>query len=201
MAHHLEVLFPRQPVPALEISVVGSGPWRLAEQRPPEFNLILFYRGFHCPICSAYLMDVQRRLDALREHGVGTIAVSSDTAERAQMAVDKWGLDRLQIGYGLTLDSARDWGLFISARRNSHPTPTGAVEPALFSEPGMFLVRPNGTLYFSSVQTMPFTRPNIGDVIKALEVVETEDYPARGEVVDHRKAPAVAAANDGADHQ
>jgi len=183
-------LIPRQPVPPLEISVVDQGAWRLADQKPPKFSLVIFYRGFHCPICSGYLMDLERRLGALSERGVEVIAVSSDPEDRARMAVEKWGLDKLKIGYGLTLDNARQWGLFISSQRGPDPTPTGVVEPPLFSEPGMFLVRPDGTLYFASVQTMPFTRPNIGDVVKALDVVEAEDYPARGEIVDHRAAEA-----------
>ena len=176
-------LIPRQPVPALEV-VVNGKPWRLADQRPQRFSLVVFYRGFHCPICGSYLPDVQRRLDALEERGVETIAISSDGEERARMAAEKWELDKLKVGYGLSLDSARDWGLFISAQRGPKPTPTGVVEPPLFSEPGMFLVRPDKTLYFASVQTMPFTRPNMADVVKALDVVIVEDYPARGEVVD-----------------
>ncbi len=182
-------LIPRQTVPPLEVLVDGA-PWQLADQHPPKFSLIIFYRGFHCPICGSYLPDVQRRLDAFKERGVEAIAISSDAEERARMAVERWQLDRLKVGYSLSLDSARDWGLFISAQRNENPTPTGVVEPPLFSEPGMFLVRPDGTLYFASVQTMPFTRPNMGEVIKALDVVERENYPARGEVVDHHAAIA-----------
>ena len=184
-------LIPRQPAPPLEVSVNG-GLWRLADQNPPKFSLLVFYRGFHCPICSSYLMDLQRRLSALEERGVETIAISSDGEERARMAVDKWSLDQLKIGYGLSLASARKWGLFISTRRGPNPTPTGVVEPALFSEPGLFLVRPDGVLYFATVQTMPFTRPNIADIVRALDVVERENYPARGEVVDLRAAEAAS---------
>jgi peroxiredoxin len=187
-------LIPRQPVPPLEISVVGLGPWHLADQKPAKFSLVIFYRGFHCPICGSYLPELQRRLGALTERGVETIAVSSDGEERARMAIDKWALHQLKIGYDLTLENARKWGLFISTRRGPNPTPTGVVEPPLFSEPGLFLVRPDGTLYFASVQTMPFTRPNIGDVVRALDVVEEENYPARGEVVDYRAAQAALVA-------
>jgi hypothetical protein len=61
-------------------------------------------------------------------------------------------------------------------------TSTGVEEPALFSEPGLFLVRADGTLYFASVQTMPFARPRFVDVVAALDYVIANDYPARGEV-------------------
>ncbi len=193
---NFQPLIPRQPVPRLDV-MVGGAPWRLADQKPQRFSLIVFYRGFHCPICGSYLPDVQRRLDAFRERGVEPIAISSDGEDRARMAVEKWGLDKLKIGYSLSLDNAREWGLFISSQRGPKPTPTGVVEPPLFSEPGMFLVRPDGTLYFASVQTMPFTRPNMGEVIKGLDVVIAEDYPARGEVVDHKAAMAALARKTG----
>ena len=51
----------------------------------------------------------------------------------------------------------------------------------MFSEPGVFLVQPDTTLYFSSVQTMPFVRPNFSEMVKALDFVIEKDYPARGE--------------------
>ena len=58
-------------------------------------------------------------------------------------------------------------------------------EPAIFSEPGLFLVRPDGTLYFGTVQTMPFARPAFDQILGALDFVIAKGYPARGEVVDH----------------
>ncbi len=60
-------------------------------------------------------------------------------------------------------------------------TSVGVEEPALFSEPGVFLVRPDGTLYWASVQTMPFARPHFKEVLSALDFVIKADYPARGE--------------------
>lgn len=84
--------------------------------------------------------------------------------------------------YGLSLDMGRTWGLYISSSRGK--TSVGVEEPALFTEPGVFLVRKDGTLYFASVQTMPFARPHFDDIMQALDFVIENDYPARGEVVD-----------------
>jgi hypothetical protein len=62
-------------------------------------------------------------------------------------------------------------------------TSIGIEEPALFSEPGLFLVRPDGTLYYAAVQTMPFARPHFDELIGALDFAIAKDYPARGEHV------------------
>ncbi|MFN7087813.1 MAG: AhpC/TSA family protein, partial [Burkholderiales bacterium] len=60
-------------------------------------------------------------------------------------------------------------------------TSMGIEEPALFSEPGVFLVRPDRTLYWAAVQTMPFARPHFRDMLAAIDFVIKNDYPARGE--------------------
>lgn len=52
---------------------------------------------------------------------------------------------------------------------------------ALFSEPGVLIVRPDGTLYCGSTQTMPFARPSFQDLLGAIDFAVAKDYPARGE--------------------
>ena len=182
-------LYPRQPVPELEVATVGGGTWRLADQSPEAFTLVVFYRGLHCPICSTYLRDLENKLSQFAELGVEAIVLSGDDEERAAKAKQDWKLDSLTVGYGVGLDTARAWGLYISSGIGK--TSIGVEEPALFPEPGLFLVRPDGTLYFGSVQTMPFARPSFGDILKAIGFVADRGYPARGEILDH-KAPAAA---------
>lgn len=165
---------PRDPAPRLDVPLVGDGQWTLREQQPEHFTLVVFYRGLHCPICKGYLNDLQNRLEDFRAKGVEPIAISSDSQERAQQTAQEWGIEELPLGYGLALDSAREWGLFISAG-------IADEEPELFSEPGLFLVRPDGTLYAASVQTMPFARPSFKELAAALDFVIKQDYPARGE--------------------
>ena len=172
-------LVPRKPVPALEVPTVGGGAWSLAASKPENFTMVVFYRGLHCPICSGYLRDLDRREGEFAERGVKTIVVSSDVEERARRAKQEWGIEKTPVGYGLAIDKAREWGLFVSSGHGK--TSTGVEEPAQFNEPGLFLVRPDGTLYASSVNTMPFARPNFGDLVKALDVIIARNYPARGE--------------------
>ncbi|MEC9367838.1 MAG: peroxiredoxin-like family protein [Pseudomonadota bacterium] len=179
-------LIPRQPVPALSLPTVGGGTWTLAEQKPRHFTMIVFYRGLHCPICSKYLGDLNAKAGQFAEKGVNVFVASGDTKERAAEAAQKWGLDKLTVGYGLSLDKAREWGLFISAGRGK--TSIGVEEPALFPEPGLFVITPDRKLYWSSVQTMPFARPSFAEILGAFDFVIAKNYPGRGEVVDHTKA-------------
>lgn len=165
---------PRSRVPELSLPLAGGGRFTLTENRPASFSMLVFYRGLHCPICKTYLRDLDARLDDFAAQGVDAVAVSTDSRERAEQARWEWDLEHLRIAYGIGIDEAREWGLSIS--RSIKET-----EPPLFAEPGVFLVRPDGTLYCSSVQTMPFARPAFGEILNAVKFVTENDYPARGE--------------------
>jgi peroxiredoxin len=181
-------LIPRQPVPTLAVPLVGGGRFDITSEDAERFVFIVFYRGLHCPICRPYLVDLEAKLPDFTKRGVSVVAVSSDTAERAERSKREWKLPNLRLGYGLDLHVARRWGLYVSTSRGV--TSTGVEEPALFSEPGLVLVRPDRTLYFASVQTKPFARPHFSDILSAIDFVTAKNYPARGEVVN---LPAAAA--------
>ncbi|MDX1653830.1 MAG: peroxiredoxin-like family protein [Candidatus Competibacteraceae bacterium] len=172
-------LIPRLPVPSLSLNTVDGQPWILSDRHPENFTLLVFYRGLHCPICKLYLNDLQRRLPDFALRGVEVIAISGDDRQRAQRTREEWELSELTLGYGLTISKAREWGLYISEGIGTNSA--GIEEPQRFNEPGLFLVRPDGTLYSASVQTMPFARPNFGELLKALDMILEKDYPARGE--------------------
>jgi peroxiredoxin len=173
------MLMPRQPVPRLQVPTLDHGPFDLALDAAPNFTLVVFYRGLHCPICHKYLLELGRLLPEFDKLGVRVIALSSDVPERARAMADKLNAPGLRLGHSLGLGMAREWGLYISTARGK--TSIGVEEPALFSEPGVFLVRPDGTLYYGAVQTMPFARPLFEELRGAIQFALDKNYPARGE--------------------
>lgn len=173
------MLLPRKRTPDLEVDTLDHGRFDLSSDNAERGTVICFYRGLHCPICANYLKDFQRHVDDFAERGVKSIAVSSDGEERARQMADKVGASSLRFGYGMSLAKAREWGLYISTSRGK--TSIGIEEPALFSEPGLFLVSPDQSLYYGSVQTMPFVRPHFSELVAALDFAIANDYPARGE--------------------
>ncbi|MGH8738609.1 MAG: peroxiredoxin-like family protein [Burkholderiales bacterium] len=172
-------MMPRTPVPPLEVDTLERGRWKLSERKPQNFSMLVFYRGLHCPICHKYTSELNGMIGEFEKRGVDTLVLSSDGRERAQETKAKWGLGALEIGYGLALDKAREWGLYISSGRGK--TSAGVEEPALFSEPGLFLVRPDGTLYWGNWSTMPFARPHFPEILGAIDFALAKNYPARGE--------------------
>lgn len=172
-------LMPRQAVPPLAVDTLSGKRWQLAAGTAERFNLIVFYRGYHCPICKTYVKELDGLVDEFAKRGVNVFALSSDTPERARMARDEWGLANLDLGHGLSIEAARSWGLYITTSRGK--TSAGIDEPPIFSEPGIFFVRPDLTLYWAAIQTMPFARPHFRDILAGLDFAIAKDYPARGE--------------------
>ena len=64
------------------------------------------------------------------------MAVSEDDQERA---VREWELERVRVARGMDEAAMRSWGLHLSKGLTDS-------ELALFSEPGLFIVRPDATL-------------------------------------------------------
>lgn len=171
----MPVLTPRSPAPELALPLVSGRTWRLAEQAPDAFTLVVFYRGLHCPKCRDQLTEIDRKLDALADVGVtSVVAVSGDAEQRARQTVDEWDLGRLPVGYGLTVAQMREWGLFVSKGVKD-------PEPDEFSEPAWFLIRADGSVYSAHIQSMPFARPHLDNLINAVRFINDNDYPARGE--------------------
>ena len=175
------MMIPRQTVPSLAVPTLDHGRFDIATEAPERGTIICFYRGFHCPICATYLGELEKQTPAFAGHGYATIAISADGAARARAMADKVGAASLRIGHDLPLTVARDWGLYISTSRGA--TSIGVEEPALFSEPGLFVVNRDRSLYYLAVQSMPFVRPGFRELVAALDFAIKRDYPARGEYI------------------
>ena len=167
-------LKPNQEVPELALPTAGGSIFDLTAVHPRTFTMLVFYRGLHCPICKTYLRDLNDKMEQFGTLGVESVAVTSDGKDRAEQAKSEWGLDKIPMAYDLSIDQGRSWGLFVSRGIKES-------EPTLFVEPGLFLVRPDRTLYAASIQTMPFARPQFSDIFGAVSFVTKNNYPARGE--------------------
>ena len=167
-------LNPGAPVPALEVETVGGGTWSVVSSTPETFTLVEVYRGLHCPRCKVQLLDLDHKVARFAERGVEVIAISTDPKDRAEKARDEWGIRNLTLGYGLSLETARSWGLYIS-------NAIAEKETRQVAEPGMLLVRPDGTLYSNVIHTTPFHRHHFADVLEAVDMIRARDYPPRGD--------------------
>lgn len=166
-------LTPDTQAPALSLPLVGGGTWSLADQSPKNFTMVVFYRGFHCPVCKMYLGKLNALTDMAAEAGVNVVVASMDPQDRAEQAKADWGLDTLDVAYGVTADDVRNWGLYLS-------TAFKDAETDQFAEPGLFWVRPDGRLYLIDIANMPWSRPDVKFLLSKVQFAMDNNYPARG---------------------
>lgn len=173
MAHATPM--PGDKAPRLTFDVLDGSPVDLSADHPENFSIVFFYRGVHCPICRKQLEELVARRSDFEAIGAKFHVVSMDSVERAERQKKEWTIEGLPIGYGMSEETAREWGLFISAKEQD-------AEPDRFSEPGIAVLYPDGRIYALYFQTVPFARPRLDDLLGSLKFVLERDYPIRGKL-------------------
>jgi len=166
-------LMPETQAPVLVLPLLGGGTFDLAAETPANFTMVVFYRGLHCPVCQSYLGKLDTLVPAYREAGFSVVAASMNTPELAEQTRADWGLKNLDIAHSLDEETARSWGLWIS-------TSIKEAEADMFSEPGLFWVRPDGRLYLIDISNMPWSRPDLEFLLSKVPFAVEKGYPARG---------------------
>jgi len=85
-------------VPAIAVPKVGGG--EIAIGNTGAWQMVVVYRGKHCPICRSYLKGLDGLYDQFRAGGTEVVAVSGDPKEKAESEAAEEGW-RFPIGYGI----------------------------------------------------------------------------------------------------
>jgi len=169
----MERIKPGQRFPQLSITCLDSRHKHLSDFLSRSFLLLVVYRGVQCSYCKQQMQELDTLHHEFDQRDVQVLAMSMDTPEKAQQAKLEWELENLQIAYGLDINAARQCGLYISEATKESQMP-------LFSEPGIFLIRPDQTLYAAWISSFPSPRPNLAEVIHAIDFIQTNNVPPRG---------------------
>lgn len=173
MTHRVPM--PTTAAPAIDAVGADGTPFTLPTAPEDGLSVIFFYRGVHCPVCKSQIEELASREDELRAMGLSIAAVSMDDSDRFSGQQKEWGLGTLTIAHGLTEASARDWGLYLSDKAKD-------AEPLRFAEPGIAVLKSDGSIYAMFLQNTPFARPRLDDLKEGLSFVMKNDYPVRGTV-------------------
>ena len=166
-------IVPGEKTPSLVLSTLDNDAWSLEANLNKTKTMIVFYRGLHCPICSDFLKQIDNQLNDYKKSNTEVIAVSMDSKERAKKAKSEWNIKNLNIAFGLTEEKAREWNLYISRSIKE-------AEADVFCEPGLFIIKEDGSLYLVNTSNMPFARPDISSLPAKLVFAEEKQYPVRG---------------------
>ncbi|MEO6780989.1 MAG: redoxin domain-containing protein [Bradyrhizobium sp.] len=158
-------------MPKISVPKVGGGQLTIGESK--GWEMLVVYRGKHCPICKTYLGTLNKLLDQFKATDMEVFSVSADTKEKAEAeaAEEAW---RFPVGYGLSQEQMRALGLYISEPRSPQETDRP------FPEPGLFVTNPEGRVQIVDISNAPFARPDLGAVLNGIKFVKEKHYPIRG---------------------
>ncbi|WP_397542270.1 redoxin domain-containing protein [Roseovarius salis] len=161
--------FPKQDVPEL-----GGGTLTLGKAgRGHDWQLVVVYRGLHCPLCKTYLAKLDELKGRFNALGVDVVTVSGDPGDRARAMAEELQLS-MPVGYGLSTDQMRAVGVYVSEPRGPQETDRP------FPEPGVFVINGAGRLQIVDISNAPFSRPDLESLAGGLEFIRANDYPVRG---------------------
>ncbi|MEO1480969.1 MAG: redoxin domain-containing protein [Myxococcota bacterium] len=163
--------------PSITVSKLGGGTLELGSAREDkDWQMVVVYRGKHCPMCTEYLGELKEHAPAFAEAGIDVVAVSADTEAKAQEHIHETLELNIDVGFGLSVEQMEALGLFISPPRS----PKETDRP--FAEPGLFVVNEERNVHVIDVSNNPFVRPDLKQLLRGLRWIRKPDnhYPIRG---------------------
>ncbi len=140
-----------------------------------NWQMIVIYRGRHCPLCTKYLNQIEKYTQRLYENKIDLVAVSADSKAQVEDHLSKLNIS-FPLYYDLSLEQMEVLGFNISLPRSEQETDHN------FPEPGLFIVNEFGKLHVVDISNNPFVRPDLESLLNGLEWIRDPDnnYPIRG---------------------
>lgn len=140
-----------------------------------DWQMVVVYRGYHCPMCTKYLNELEEYKDKLLKNNIEVVAVSGDRKEQLEEHLEELNIS-FPIYYGLSLEQMKTLGVYISTPRSENETDHN------FSEPALFVINENGLLHVVDISNNPFFRPELKTLSYGLKWIRDpkNNYPIRG---------------------
>lgn len=162
--------------PKFEVTKYGGGVVNVGTPAGGhDWQLVIVYRGKHCPICTIYLKELNEFLPKFNELGVDVIAISGDSEDRAATQLADLNLD-FAVGYDMSIAQMQSLGLYVSDPRSEQESDRP------FAEPGLFMINELGNIQIIDISNAPFARPELKFILRGAGFIRNPEnnYPVRG---------------------
>ncbi|KGJ91723.1 redoxin family protein [Colwellia psychrerythraea] len=140
-----------------------------------DWQMVVVYRGKHCPMCTNYMKQLEQLKDKFYHLGIDIIAVSADDESKA-LAHNQEMILSFPVAYGLSIEQMKQLGLYISNPRSPKETDIP------FAEPGIYVINEQGQVQVTDISNAPFARPDLETLAGGLTFIRNPEnnYPIRG---------------------
>lgn len=161
-----------QILPQMSFPRLGGGTIGIGGPRD-RWTLLVVYRGKHCPRCKTYLNSLNAMRQDWQEAGFDVAVISADPADKAQADQAEYGWE-FELGHDLSRDQMDSLGVYVTQPLSEAETDRP------FAEPGVFVIRPDGSLLLIAISNGPSARPDLDELLDGMIFTRTRDRPPRG---------------------
>ena len=138
-----------------------------------NWSLVVIYRGKHCPRCKKYLNILDKMRQKWTDAGFDIAVVSADPVEKAQADREEFGWS-FDMGYDLSEAQMATLGVCVTEPLSASET------DRRFAEPGVFVLRPDGSILLISISNGPSARPDLEELLDGMIFTKENNRPPRG---------------------
>ena len=140
-----------------------------------DWQMVVVYRGQHCPLCTRFLNKLPDDRQRLADIGIDIVAVSADSKAQLESHQNKLEVN-FPLFYGLGIEQMQELDLYVWIPRSEQETDHN------FPEPGLFVTNADGNVQVIDVSNNPFARPDLETLVSGLEWIRKPEnnYPVRG---------------------
>lgn len=162
--------------PSISVKTLSDNSIKLGQrQAGADWQMVVVYRGQHCPMCTKYLNQLESKREDFLKAGVEIVAVSADSKQQVESHLDDITVN-FPLAYGLTIEQMQQLGLYLSDPRSPEET------DHVFPEPGLFVINDKQKLHVVDISNNPFVRPELENLLSGLNWIKDpkNNYPIRG---------------------
>ncbi|WP_257667945.1 peroxiredoxin-like family protein [Parapedobacter tibetensis] len=145
--------------------------------------VVIFYRGYWCPVCNKHLSEFAARAAEIENAGARIIAVTPESYDKADITIEKTGMDFTVISdidgsvmkaFDVQFDVTEDYHTMIEDELNASITETNASKSAVLPVPATFIIDTNGKVVYRQFNPDYKERASIDDILNNLPLSEKE---------------------------
>lgn len=139
--------------------------------------VIIFYRGFWCPVCNKHLSEFAVRAKEIEDKGAKLIAISSESYENIVRTRDKTNADftiisdvdgSIMKAFDVNYKVTSAYQAMIAEKLNASISETNATKEAVLPVPATYIIDTNGKIVYKQFNPNYKVRASIEDILNNL---------------------------------